>query len=379
MIAPRRTLITHLIDELKVGGAQTHLVTMVREAKAAYPDIEHRVISLFGDGDIGDSLRDLGIEVDILDLRPYLARRRFPGAAKAIEEVLREQRPEVVEAHLTWSRLLGLFAAWRAGVPVRIGFEHGDIYLNSWKFRAANFLGQRFADRIIVCSQALGDWTRKTHGTSRRRLTVLHNCVDIERFQPREDREGGATFDFPDGTTIFAAVGTLGRGVNKRVDVAIRAIADARARGGNVGLVICGDGSQREELEALATSLGITPWVRFLGTRNDIPEILADCDALCHAAPFEPFGLVCIEAMAVGLPVLVPDSGGIREAVDDGVTGWVYPSLDHEALASAMLRLHEQPERSREMGRAARRDVEERFSVGPYIRRLHALYGLEAG
>ena len=59
--------------------------------------------------------------------------------------------------------------------------------------------------------------------------------------------------------------------------------------------------------------------------RDDVPAVLAGCDAFCHAAPFEPFGIACIEAMAMGLPAVVPDSGGILEAVDDGVTGLVYP------------------------------------------------------
>ncbi|MDB5352382.1 MAG: hypothetical protein JWN86_3629 [Planctomycetota bacterium] len=372
------TRMTHMIDELKVGGAQTHLLTMIKQSALRYPEVEHRVLCLFGEGPFGERLRGAGVAVDVVDLRPLLARRRFLGAARVLEGRLREHRPDVVEAHLTWSRLLGLYAAWRVGVAQRIAFEPGDIYLNSWKFRIANHVGQLFADRVVVCSRALADWNRRTHGISPRRLTVLHNCVDLSRFSPREERDATAAFGLPPGATVFCAVGTLGSGVNKRTDVAIRAVAAARARGGDVALIICGDGDQRSELEALTDSLGAGPWVRFLGTRDDVPTVLDACDAFCHAAPFEPFGIVCIEAMASGLPVLVPDSGGIREVVEDGVTGLVYPALDHEALAAAMLRLHECPGLRRQLGQAARRAVEESFSVGPYLRTLYAMYGLEA-
>ena len=96
--------------------------------------------------------------------------------------MLQSLRPDLVEAHLTWSRFIALFAAWRAGVPLRIGFEQGDLYMNSWKFRVANFFAQSLAHRVVVCSEALGDWVHRTHGISRSRLLVMHNCVDLARF-----------------------------------------------------------------------------------------------------------------------------------------------------------------------------------------------------
>ena len=368
--------IIHLIDTLRMGGAQTHLLTMLRQAKRDFPSISHFVVSLFGDGAIGDMIRELGVPVHVLDIRPLLGRRRFLAAAGVIGGVLKSLRPDMVEAHLTWSRLLALYAAWRQGVALRVGFEQGDIYLDSLKFRVANFLGQFYAHRVIVCSHALGDWVHRTHGVSWRRLTVLHNCVDVERFRPPSGPEDVADFPRPECVTLFCAVGSLGYGVNKRMDVCIKAVAEARAAGADVGLVICGDGAQRADLERLVDGLGLRAHVRFLGTRTDVERVMRGCDAFCHAAPFEPFGIVCIEAMATGLPVVVPSSGGIQEAVDDGRTGFVYNVLDHEALAGVMMRLHLEPDLRREMGLAARKVAEERFSARAYLRRLYGLYGI---
>jgi glycosyltransferase involved in cell wall biosynthesis len=282
-----------------------------------------------------------------------------------------------VEAHLTWSRFLALFAAWRCGVPKRIGFEQGDLYMNSWKFRVANFILQSLAHRIVVCSEALGQWAHSTHGIFRSKLLVLHNCVDLTRFRP----EGSATRDigFRAGETVFAAVGTLGRGVNKRMDVCIRALAAARRAGANVALVICGDGEQRQELEQLAGALGVSQHVKFLGTRSDVPAVLRGCNAFCHAAPWEPFGIVAIEAMAMGIPIIVPDSGGIREILGTGEGGMLYPALDHEALARAMVDLASDPRLRKSMGAAAREVVEQQFSVQRYIARLYDAYGLDLG
>ena len=364
----------HVIDELRTGGAQTHLITMLREA-VTHTGIDHHVVSLFGDGELSGEIRDLGIPVHILDLRRYLRRRRLLAAAGELQMLFKELHPDVVEAHLTWSRFLALFAAWRVGVPLRIGFEHGDLYMNSWKFRIANFFAQSLAHRIVVCSEALAEWVQHTHGISRSRLLVMHNCVDLSRFN--ENGPKANDIDFAKGTTVFCAVGTLGRGVNKRMDVCIRALAVARSAGANAVLVICGDGEQRHELEQLALSLGISSQVKFLGTRSDVASVLRACDVFCHAAPFEPFGIVAIEAMAVGLPVVVPNSGGIRETVQHGVNGLIYPALDDSALAEAMLTLASNPDLCQSMGSAGRRFAEERFSVQKYLSNLYQTYGVD--
>jgi glycosyltransferase involved in cell wall biosynthesis len=364
----------HVIDELRVGGAQTHLITMLREG-VTRPGIEHHVVSLFGDGELSGSIRELGIPLHLMDVRPYFRRRRFFAAAGPLRKLFHRLQPDVVEGHLTWSRFIGLYAARRARVPLCIGFEQGDLYLNSWKFRTANFVAQCLAHRVVVCSEALADWTHRTHGTSRSKLLVMHNCVDPARFS----REGpkAKDIDFPAGTSVFCAVGTLGGGVNKRVDVCIRAVAAARKAGANIALVICGDGEQRRALEELAIHLGVASHVKFLGTRPDVAAVLRSCNVFCHAAPFEPFGIVALEAMAVGLPVVVPDSGGIRETVRYGVNGLLYPALNHEALAGAMLMLAGDPKLCASMGQAGRRRVERDFSVKRYVSDLYRIYGAE--
>ena len=363
----------HVIDELRTGGAQTHLITMLREA-VKYPGIEHHVVTLFGDGELSQEIRDLGIQVHVLDLRPYLRKRKFFAATFEVQTLLENLRPDLVEAHLTWSRFIALFAAWRADVPLRIGFEQGDLYLNSWKFRVANFFAQSLAHRVVVCSDALAEWAHRTHGICRSRLLVMHNCVDLARFSKNGPK--AQDLEFSHETTVFCAVGTLGHGINKRVDVCIRALATARLAGTKAALVICGDGEQRSELEELAQSLGIASYVKLLGTRSDVAQVLRACHVFCHAAPFEPFGIVAIEAMAIGLPIVVPSSGGVREIVEHGVNGLLYPALNHHALGKLMVTLTNESALRERMGTASRRIVE-RFSVQHYLSKLYRAYGID--
>jgi 1,4-alpha-glucan branching enzyme len=364
----------HVIDELRTGGAQTHLVTVLREA-VKYHGIEHHVVTLFGDGELSQEIRDLGLQVHVLDLRPYFRERKFLAAVSDVQTLLESLRPDLVEAHLTWSRFIALFAAWRAGVPLLIGFEQGDLYMTSWKFRVANFFAQSLAHRIVVCSEAMADWAHRTHGISRSRLLVMHNCVDLVRFSRNGLR--AQDIQFSKGTTVFCAVGTLGRGVNKRVDVCIRALAAARSAGAEAALVICGDGEQRSELEKLVHSLGIAAHVLFLGNRSDVAQVLRACHVFCHAAPFEPFGIVAIEAMAVGLPVVAPNSGGIRETVEHGVNGLLYPALNHQALGQVMVTFCKEAALCESMGMAGSKIVRERFSVQRYVSELYRTYGID--
>lgn len=364
----------HVIDELRTGGAQTHLITMLREA-VTHRGIEHHVVTLFGDGPLSAEIRDLGIRVHVFDLRPKFKERRYLDATAQLRALFTELRPDVVEAHLTWSRFLALFAAWRVGVPLRIGFEQGDLYMKSWKFRIANFFAQFLAHRIIVCSEALASWVHQTHGVFRSKMLVRHNCVDLVRFST--ETTYAKDIEFPDGTVVFCAVGTLGRGVDKRMDICIQALASTRLAGANAALVICGEGEQRGELEELVWELGLTFHVKFLGTRSDVAQVLRASDVFCHAAPFEPFGIVAIEAMAVGLPIIVPDAGGIREIVEQNVNGLLYAALDHEALSAEMLSLAEDHELRESMGRSGRRIAEEKFSVQQYLWKLYQVYGIE--
>ena len=366
--------VVHLIDELKVGGAQTHLVTMLAYLRR-FPQFDHRVVTLFGDGPMADPILNLGVELTILDLRHQFAHWRFDQAVELLRQTLASMRPDLVEAHLTWSRLLGLFAARTLSVPQRIGFEVGDIYLHSPPIRAWNFTSQAYIDKLIVCSAALGHWVYQTHRIRNSKMTILHNCVDATTFNPSIPPAGDiAAWKRPD-TVLFAMIGSLGDGVNKRTDIGIRALAQVRNAGFDVDLVIAGDGNQRPELEQMASTLGIADHVRFLGVRSDIPGVLAACDGFCHAAPFEPFGIVALEAMAMGLPVIVPDQGGIAEAVQPGLTGFIYPALDVQGLSRSMITLASQPEVRTTMGKAARQDVLGRFTVEQYVHRLYMLYG----
>ena len=216
-------------------------------------------------------------------------------------------------------------------------------------------------------------------------VTVVPPGVDLQRFAPLDDderRRARRHFHLDDDAEVVVAVSRLVP--RKGFDTAIRAVAALSARRPRLVLVIAGAGRDRERLEKLATELGAP--VRFLGrvSNDDLPRLYGCADVsimLCRnrwgGLEQEGFGIVFVEAAACGVPALAGASGGAAEAVADGETGFVVS--DPRQVDDVVERLDElfaDPERRREMGRAARRRVEAEFSYDVLARRLGESLGV---
>ena len=156
--------------------------------------------------------------------------------------------------------------------------------------------------------------------------------------------------------------------------VFLEAASKVLDRSNHVRFLVVGDGVMRNPLEALSKKLGIMSYVIFCGHRNDIPQILAASDLLVSASFGEHFGRVIIEAMAMEKPVVATKAGGVPELVIDGETGILVKPADSEGLASAILRLLEDPQRSKEMGNSGLKRVMEYFGIDRHVRDIEKIY-----
>ncbi|MES2459511.1 MAG: glycosyltransferase family 4 protein [Armatimonadota bacterium] len=140
-----------------------------------------------------------------------------------------------------------------------------------------------------------------------------------------------------------------------------------------VGKPLFGEDEYEEELKRMAAPLGNS--VQFLGFRSDVPEILRNLDIFVHASTTpEPFGQVVIEAMAEGVPVIASDGGGVREIIEEGVSGLRTPMGDASALADAIKQLLGDPVRANRMARAAHERVRALFTAAQNARKIEAVY-----
>lgn len=184
-------------------------------------------------------------------------------------------------------------------------------------------------------------------------VTTIHNGIDPG---PYEDA-APAPLGLPEGSV---AVGFVGRLVVEKglpeLAAAWRRVAPDRP---HLHLVIAGVGKYEEEFRRL---LGDAPRVHWLGFRRDVAAVMKALDLVVVPSWREPFGIVALEAMAAGRPVLATRAGGLAEVVADGETGRLVPPRDAEALATALDELASDPELGRRLGRAGRERVRERFS-----------------
>jgi phosphatidylinositol alpha 1,6-mannosyltransferase len=182
------------------------------------------------------------------------------------------------------------------------------------------------------------------HGMER--VWLWGRGVDTDRFHPARRDERLRADLAPGGEVIVGYVGRLA--AEKRVDL-LASVADLPG----VRLVVTGGGPMEEELrQALPSAV-------FLGTRHgeDLARIYASLDVFVHTGPFETFGQTLQEAAASGLPVIAPAAGGPLDLVTEGVTGFLVPPGDGEALATAVGKVVAGPALRSSMGEAARRRV----------------------
>jgi glycosyltransferase involved in cell wall biosynthesis len=153
----------------------------------------------------------------------------------------------------------------------------------------------------------------------------------------------------------------------------LQAFGKVRAELPDARLVLVGDGPMRAAIEAEAIRLGVAGAVEFAGAIPDIWPCLADADVFALASDREAFGIAVAEAMAAGLPVVAPATGGIFDLVDPGVTGDIFPPGDADGLARRLLAVLRDPERGVRMGEAGRARAQE-FRMEASARRYLSLY-----
>ena len=139
-------------------------------------------------------------------------------------------------------------------------------------------------------------------------------------------------------------------------------------------LVLVGDGPERLPAEKLCAQLGVEDDVTFLGNQECIEGILPLADVLLLPSEQESFGLVCLEAMSCGVPVVATNVGGTKEVVQHGQSGFLHDPFDVEAMAASVLELVSNPGKRRAMGEVGRKTALEKFSTSDVVKKYVELY-----
>jgi N-acetyl-alpha-D-glucosaminyl L-malate synthase BshA len=227
------------------------------------------------------------------------------------------------------------------------------------------------SDKVTTVSEDLARRTRENfHVLSTPcSIEVIPNFVDLDFFTPqKKDKPIG---DWCSGGPIAVHVSNF-RPV-KQVPWLVRAFAQT-LKGRAATLLLVGDGPEQPECRRIAVELGIERQVRFLGTRDALPQLLGPADVYCSSSAEESFGLSALEAMACGTPVVATSVGGVPEVVTDGVSGYLTKAGDLNAYAEALGKLLFHPEHCKAMGLAARKDAETRFDRSKITAQYEQMY-----
>lgn len=313
-----RTVETHEnVETYRITTARRYLVTF----ETLYYSIKARLDVDFDDYDI-------------------IQGTLMPASTVALSDKLTFDTPLVVTSHGT---SLGETRSHTAELPTD--------YLLKYFFHPTNIvfdsIAGRAADHIVAISEQTRDQLVEAYRFDAEKISLIPHGVDTGRFYPRENRHPAVSQD----KTSLLFVGRLAS--RKGVSRAIECVSQLPDRE-HVELLIAGTGRHEERLKNLAEELGVEDQVEFLGfvPDDELPTLYSSADVFLFPSRYEGFGLVFLEAMACGTPVVGTPVGGIPDIVEDGETGFV--ADDVESMAKSVNRLHQSPSLLSELSTEAR-------------------------
>ena len=363
-----------------LGGAERSLLELIRaldrtrvQPLAAVPPA----------GPLAEDLRSAHAEVVAI---PALRFRRtmnpvqlaqtscqWAAAVLTLIRALRRRQVDLVHANNTAAHLIAAPAAAIAHLPCL--WHVRDLH----RLPLLQHLLAPFTQGVICVSRAVAQrvWLPRS---SRLTVRVIPNGIDAEAWR-RSARPGAVRRELhvsPDAPVVLMAAHMVPW---KGHETFIRAVAQVRKEWPHVAAPIAGADLFGEHalyegrLRQLTQELGLQSNVHFLDHRADVASLMADCDLLVIPSEEEPFGRVALEAMAVGRAVVGTSAGGLKEVVQDGVTGLLVPPRDVAALSAGMRRLLSDAPLRRQMGEAGRARVQELFLMARHVEAVSELYG----
>ncbi|MHC4472037.1 MAG: glycosyltransferase [Planctomycetota bacterium] len=362
--------VLHILTTLDVGGAEGQVLEVLSRLDRERYDVA--VAWLKGRGDLAKAFEAAGIRTHSLGM----SRTLDPTVLRRTIQHVRSVRPHIVHTHLMKADLVGSLAARIASVPVLLSTKHNeDRHLRVPPVALAAFGVAILADRVVVISDAVRRFLARTIRLPDRRMTRILYGYPASGNGPSGGearlalrRELGLAPDCP----VVTTVGRLA--AQKGLFDLLRAAALVRDAAPEVRFLVAGRGELRGRLEAKLDELSLGGTVRLLGFRPDVAKLLAGSDLMVLPSHWEGFGMVLLEAMAAGIPIVGTRVGAIPEVVAEGGTGLLVPPHDPDSLATAILRLVRHRDEARAMGRAGRQRLAEEFSIRRAVSAHEALY-----
>lgn len=367
-----RIRITYVISAINTeqAGTEGHLLRLIRglDRTRFAPSLV-----VMQRSDWTEQFDDPQVPLHVLDFKSFQRPSDWSVIAK-LAAFFRQNRTQIAELHFVDAHFAGSWGAKRARVPVVIscrrdlGHQYG---LKGWLMMK---LGNHHVTRFVANAHFVAESMARLEGIDASRFDVIHNGIDLSAFDAATNIAVPTDFESRiSGKRVVSIAANL-RPV-KNPNLFIDAVAILANRYQNVVFAIMGDGELRCELERKVKRLGLDNRTLFLGSVPGVASYLRQSHVACLSSRSEGFSNSVVEYMAAGLPVVVPNIGGLAEAVQDGVTGIVVPPNNMTALADGLSRILDMEEsQRRQMGELGRRRVEQHFTMERHLKAHQDIY-----
>lgn len=337
-----------LIYSRNFAGSEQFVLTLGKALEAK--GVETFIATKSG-GSLGARLVAEGLRVVDIPLNSFFAKRRLLKWVK-------DNRIDVIHAHLTHAARFAYWLHQKTGIPI---VAHLHIYRNDPIYRKVANVGT-----LIAISKDIAEFYIKTANIPPQKIRTIYNATEAvysplcEKQREELAAELRNKLKLPQDARLIAFCGRVSP--EKGHETVWRAMPRVLSLYPNAHLLVAGNLKQKpafvKKLRKLRAQLGLEPNIHFLGFRDDVLRITRAAEMQLIPSKCEPFGLVAIEAMALGTPVIGSNTGAIPDILEDGDLGLITPYGDASELAAAIVSVFSNPEAARIKAEAARQKIQ---------------------
>jgi glycosyltransferase involved in cell wall biosynthesis len=365
--------ILYVITSAEFGGAPLHVLQLARYMLKQSHEVG---IVTAPEPRMMQEAKALGVRIfpNPHFVRPVVLWKDF-RALWRVSQAIQQFKPDLVSAHSTKAGFAARFSCAILRVPVIFtahgwAFTEGKSPLSRYFLALAEGLASKVTKKIICVSEHDKELAIRLHVASEKKVKVIHNGMEPSLYLNTDGSKIRSELGLSESEILITMVARFVP--QKDHDTLFRALNFLPECGFKVALV--GNGEREVLFRREAEKQSVNGRVVFLGERCDVPQILAASGIFVLSSHWEGLPRSIIEAMMSGLPVVATRVGGVPELVEDGVTGFLVPPKDPQALAKALQRLLDDPELRHRMGQLGREKALREFTLDRMLRETEKVY-----
>ena len=353
--------VLQLINSMDPGGAENLLASQLPYFN--YDEFEIYIGYLYGDGSLLKNRKGNYKAIDFSKNKKFTYFAPF-----RIFKFVIKNKIDIIHTHLIQASIFGRFIGFIYNkIPVITTRHYGEDLKEYRLINKIENFSEKYCTKLICVSNYVKDYVSKNIPIQESKLRVIYNGIDLNYFH----------YHPVDQQNKYITIGAVSRLIPiKGIDTLIKCITYIKERFSNITFEIVGDGPERESIEKLIAKLGIDGTVKLLGRRNpdELLKIMSKWDIFVHTSYRESFGMVVIEAMALGKPIVASNIPALREILRDGENGYLCLLGNYKDFAEKILILCKDRKKRKEFSINCRKRVEKLFEIRNKVLETEKLY-----